>query len=161
MQTHDLLKTPDQIAVQRICKSDFEQWLKLALSSHERAWKAAWLLNQAVKVCKLPLEEYAKNICKAIPEKPSNQKRELLKLLEPIELSENNEGLIFDVAVSCWKDLGAQSSSRMVAFRLMLKMAKKYPDLIPEIELLSDDRFVKTLTNGIKKSVFKRLKALQ
>jgi hypothetical protein len=160
MQTHDLLSTPNDKAVEYICSRDFELWLKLALSSHERGWKAAWLINQAAKSCRLPLQKYDGNICKAIPGKSSNQKRELLKLLEQVELHEENEGIIFDVAISCWEDLKAQSSCRMVGFRLMTKVAKKHPELICEIKSMSDERFLGGLTNGIKNSILKRLNEL-
>ncbi len=156
----DLIELPKNEAVDLICASAFDDTLGFALSPHEKAWKAAWLLNQALKQKELRLEDKVFSICKAVPGKPSGHMRELLKLLENVELSQENEGPIFDIAISCWEDLGAQSSCRMVAFRLMLSVGKKHPELIPEIQSMSDERFLNGLSNGIKNSVLMRLRTL-
>lgn len=133
---------------------------ELALSDHERAWKAGWILNKAVQQKMFDVDSHCEQICSAVEGKPSNQKRELLKLLEHCALKEDVEGFIFDVAVTCWEDLGAQSAKRMVAFRLMLKIAKRYEALVPEITALTSERFLKGLSPGIKRSIKKRLSDL-
>lgn len=160
MQILDIIENPKNEAVELIIASGFDDTLKFALTSHTRAWKASWLLNQAAIETELFLNDHVFSICKAIPGKPSGHKRELLRLLESVELMEVNEGAIFDIAISCWEDLGAQSSCRMIAFRLMLKVGKKHPDLIPEIKSICDERFLGGLSNGIKNSIIKRLKEL-
>lgn len=160
MQTFDFISLSKDTAVERICSGAFQQTLKIAISSDEKAWKAAWILNQAAKKCELPFQKYDRKICRAIPGKPSNQKRELLRLLEKIELNEENSGYIFDTAVSCWEDRGAQSSSRMVGFRLIFKIAKRYPELVAEIKSITDEEFLEGLSPGIKRSVLLRLDAL-
>lgn len=153
MKTLDLIQDTKLTAVDHICSGRFKEVLDFALSNHEKSWKAAWLINQALKSEELPLQKYVKTICKAIHEKPSNHKRELLKLLEYIQLTEENEGYIFDVAVSCWEELKLQSGTRMVAFRLMAKITKRHPLLVAEIEALTENRFLEGLSPGIKHSV--------
>ncbi len=160
MQILDLIELPKSEAVELICTSDFDDTLGFALSPHEKAWKAAWLLNQVLKQKELRLEDRVIIICNAVPGKSSGHKRELLKLLENVELSEENEGLIFDTAITCWEDLGAQSSCRMVAFRLMLSVGKNHAELIHEIQSFCDARYLKGLSHGIKNSILLRLKAL-
>lgn len=100
MKTLDLIQQTNSTAVDYICSGGFKEVLEFALSNHEKAWRAAWMINQALKSEELPLQKYVKTICKAIPDKPSNHQRELLKMLEFIQLTEENEGYIFDVAVS-------------------------------------------------------------
>ena len=157
MQILNLINRPKNEAVELICKSAFDETLEFALSPHEKAWKAAWLLNQALKEKEFFLKDNVFTICKAVLGKPSGHKRELLKLLESVELLEENEGVIFDVAISCWEDLGGQSSCRMVGFRLMIKVAKRHPELISEIKSISDERYLRGLSPGIKNSVVKSL----
>lgn len=158
MQVLDIIDLPKEQSLEylesdnALCFAFFE----LATSDHERAWKAGWILNKAVQYNIFEVADHTKQICAAVEGKPSNQKRELLKLLEHCPLSEDVEGYIFDVAVSCWEDLGAQSATRMVAFRLMVKIAKRHELLVSEISVLSSERFLKGLSPGINRSIKKR-----
>lgn len=161
MKTPKYLDWPKEQAVKEICSEDLDSTVTFITSSNNRAWKATWLLNQAIKTENIRLDNYVKKICHAIKDKPSNHKRELLRILETIQLNENNEGLVFDVSISCWEDLRAQSSCRMVGFRLALKIAKKHRELIQEVRALADDRFLTGLSPGIKHSVLLQLESIE
>ena len=156
MKTHDLIHSNKEEIISSICADKFEPYFSYACSDKLDAWRAAWYINKASEKCKLPLSSKVEIIVSSISGKPFNHQRELLKMLEQTEHSEEVEGLVFDSAVSCWEDLKAQSSCRMVAFRLMIRIGKNYPELINEIESLLDNRFLKGLSPGIKKSIIKR-----
>ena len=144
MQIPKIIELDKVEAIEEINSGLFQQTLDFALEDHPRSWKAAWLLNQVVSKYSSDIKTNDIRICKSIPEKRSNQQRELLRLLENVEITSNNEGYIFDAALSCWEDLKAQSATRMVGFRLMLKIATKHEELLQEVENLMEERYLKT-----------------
>jgi hypothetical protein len=161
MQVHEVIEFPKDEAIQKIADGLFHEVLLFALKDHERSWKAAWLMNQVLVKYELDLSNYTLMVCQSIPSKPSNQQRELLKLLEKVQITDENEGPIFDVATACWEELKLQSGTRMVAFRLMLKIATKHKDLLQEVENLMEERYLKGLSQGVKRAVENRMRGAQ
>lgn len=54
-----------------------------------------------------------------------------------------------------------QPSVRQVAFRLMVKVVKKHPDLASEIQFLAESHYLESLSEGIKCSVLKMIEELK
>mgnify|MGYP002632460324 CR=1 FL=1 len=138
-----LKKHPDQL----------EQTIKIALTdSQPEAWRAAWLLNHYIKENDECVKIYIKKIIKTIPSKPDGHQREFLKILDKMELSENQEGLLFDVCMSIWESVHKSPSVRGTAFMFLVKMMKRYPELRNEIGHLTQSHYTATLSPGIKHS---------
>ncbi len=50
-----------------------------------------------------------------------------------------------------------QPSVRLNAFRLMVMIVKKYPDLLNEITFLTESQYTDTLSAGVKKYISKMI----
>ena len=154
MKTPEYLELPREKAIDQISNNDIEKTVDFITSTHRKAWRGAWLLRQAMyNNDKVSVDEQIKTICIAIKNKPSNQQRELLRLIEASNISKENEGIVFDQAVSCWEDFGNKGSTRVVGLRLALRIAENYPTLKQEILRLCEDRYLDGLSPGIKHSV--------
>lgn len=135
-----------------------EDLIRFAIGEDSKAWRAAWLLKHAHSKVDFELDSYVSKICKAIPERPSNQRRELLGLLCKVDLSTENEGYIFDAALSTWENIDGQPSSRIVALKLMLEIISTHPQLINDIQPLLESHYLENLSPGIRNSAEKLLK---
>ena len=70
-----------------------------------------------------------------------------------MELDEEDEGILFNECVSLWGKTNIRPSVRYSAFMFMNKMVARYPDLMHEIELLTEDHYLETLSPGIKLAI--------
>ena len=107
------------------------------------------------------IKPYSKKIIEAIKGKKDGHQRELLNILEKMDVNKENEGFLFDICITIWEDTHKISSVRIVAFRMIYNLVKKYPELINEIELIAQDFYAKDLSPGIKNSFFIMKKELQ
>lgn len=138
----------------------FEEAIKLAVSNKPPySWRAAWLLWSCMKDNDKRVQAYIKNIIDAIPMVRDGQQRELLTVLYKMELNEEDEGYIFNICVEVWEQIHKQPSVRMKALLLIFKIIQKYPDLCHEIELLTQEQYMETLSPGIKHSISKIMKS--
>jgi len=95
-----------------------------------------------------------------LPTKNEGHQRELLKILLQMDLTENQESFLFDVCMTIWEQVNSSPSIRHNAFRYIVKMAKKYPELSNEISVLTQNRYMETLSPGARKSVYKMVKGI-
>lgn len=138
---------------------DFDEAIKLAISNKQPySWRAAWLLCSCMENDDKRVQVHIKNMMDAIPNMKDGQQRELLAVLYKMELSEEYEGRVFSICVDIWEQIHKQPSVRIQAFRLIVKIMQKYPDLYHEIELLTQNQYIETLTPGIKNSMSKLMK---
>ena len=136
----------------------FNEALIIALSDEQpQAWRAAWVLNHCIKFNDSRIKKNAAKIIKRIKTKEDGHKRELLKLLEKIELNESQEGYLFDICMTIWESIEKSPSVRITAFRILMSIVKKYPELKNEITHLTQNHYTESLSPGIKNS-FNRLK---
>ena len=77
-----------------------------------------------------------------------------------MELNDEQEGRLFDICVSLWEKIGKVPSIRYTAFRFIIQTAKKYPELSSEINYLTEDQFLETLSPGVKRGVAKMINEL-
>lgn len=139
----------------------FEELISLATKNElPHSGRAAWLLSKIIQENDLRVSPYIPDIIQAFTLVRDGQQRDLIKVLCRIELEEDVEGILFDTSVQIWCHLDHIPSLRYYAFRLILKIIEKHPDLYNELDLLTENHYIDTLSGGIKKSIQKLIKAL-
>ena len=140
----------------------FDETIKVSLGNEKpQSWRAAWLIGQLITKNDKRIKPHIKSILKAIKEKEDGHQRELLKILMKMNLSEKQEGILFDECISIWEDINKSSSVRGFAFLIITNTVKKYPELISEIGFLTQEHYTETLSPGIRHSVIKIIKGLK
>jgi hypothetical protein len=135
---------------------DFPELIQLSLSDNQPySWRASWLLWSCMNNNDQRIKKYIQEIIEILPDKPNGQQRALLKVLERMEIEANYEGPLFDVCSKVWQNINYNPSLRFQAFKMMVDISKKYPELKSEIILLTDSYYTDTITNGVKKSLMK------
>jgi hypothetical protein len=138
---------------------DFMEAIELALSDKQPySWRAAWLLWSCMEKNDHRVQEHMKDLIDAIPTKNDNQQRELFLILQNMELNEEVEGILFNICVNVWEKVNKKPSVRLNAFRLVVKIAKKYPELSNEIGFLTQNQYMNSLSPAARKSIFRMIK---
>ena len=138
---------------------EYMEAINLACSNKQPyAWRAAWLLWSCMEDNDLRIRRYVKKIINSIAAKNDGHQRELLKILSRMELNDEHEGYLFDVCMTTWEQINKQPSVRLTAFKIIVKLAKKHPDLSHEIDFLSQDQYLDSLSPAVKKSTSKIIK---
>lgn len=142
--------------------SQFENAFRIAITDNQpQAWRATWLINQYMNRNDDRIKKKIKTVLTRIKSCADGHQREWLKVLEKMKLSEDNEGRLFDVCITVWEDINKSPSVRIVAFRSIVKIVKKYPELIDEIIHLTDNHYTESLSSGIKNSFNRLVKSLK
>lgn len=137
----------------------FYEAIELAISDKEKlCWRSAWLLWSAMEKNDPRIRPHINKIIKVIPEKEDGHQRELLKILSKMKLNEEQEGILFNICLNLWEALGKTPSIRHIAFKFIIKTAKNYPELKSEIEFLTQQHYLETLSPGVKRSISKMVK---
>ena len=120
--------------------------------------RAAWLLSKVATKEGAAIKGHIIQIFQILPVVKDGQKRDLLNVLRQIDLTEQEEGILYDICVTIWTDLSKIPSARLNAFKCMVAICKKYPDLNQELILLTEDYYLDSLSPGIKRVVDKMIK---
>ncbi len=122
--------------------------------SNKQAWRCAMLIGHMIKKNDIRLHQYMDQYidCLTQIKKHDGHQRQLLIILDKMELSEIQEGKLFDGCMSIWEDVKKIPSTRVRAFWMLLKLAKKYPELKAELLHFTTDYYTRTLSPGIKVS---------
>ena len=140
--------------------TQFNNAIKIALGNDPiLAWRAAWVIGHSIDKNDKRIQPIVKKFVEAIDSKKDGHQRELLKIIEKMKVPEDIEGSLFDVCISIWEEIHKSSSVRITAFRVLLNITKKYPELSNEIQFLTQDRYIETLSDGIKHSFYKLTKS--
>ncbi|MEP1151665.1 MAG: hypothetical protein ABJH08_08065 [Balneola sp.] len=140
---------------------NFDPAMLLALGTElPLCWRAAWLVGGVTEKNDSRIKPYIHQIIEVLPERGDGHQRELLKLLLKMDLTEDYESLLFDHSVSIWEQVRKQPSVRYFAFKGMVKVTEKYPDLKNEVLSLTQPHFINPLSPGIRKGVLKIIKQL-
>jgi hypothetical protein len=138
---------------------DFEEAIKLAISDKQPySWRAAWLLWSCMEENDQRIQRYIKDIISIISAKSDDHQRELLKILQQMEVNEEYEGLLFNLCLTVWEKINKKPSVRFNAFKMMVKIAKNHPDLSQEIIFLTQDQYMDSLSLAPRKSIYKMIK---
>ncbi|MCK9617614.1 MAG: hypothetical protein M0R21_07230 [Lentimicrobiaceae bacterium] len=146
----------DMISYMKSHPEDFDELIKLAIADKQPySWRAAWLLWSCMDKNDRRIHRYAEKIIDTLPTKCDNQLRELLIILQRMELNDDYEGKLFDICVNIWEKIGKQPSVRYNAFKLIVKTVKNHPDLSKEIIFMTESHYMDSLSDTVKKSIFK------
>ncbi|OGU56342.1 MAG: hypothetical protein A2X64_02020 [Ignavibacteria bacterium GWF2_33_9] len=150
--THSYKK--DSISYIKENPREFEELIQLALSDKQPySWRAAWLMENCIDVNDNRIQKYVDKIIEILPERQDGHSRGLMMILQKMEINEDFEGKLFDTCISIWEQIGKQPSIRISAFKLILKIMRKHPELSNEVDFLIQPHFMNTLSAGIKHSV--------
>ena len=146
----DRLSKEEMISFMNKHPFQFEKTINVALTDNQpQAWRAAWLLGHCMNKDDHRIQARIKAIIEAIGTKKDGHQRELLKILEKMNINEDHEGALFDVCMTIWESINKSPSVRIVAFRILAETAKKYPELNKEIEFFTQNHYTETLSPGI------------
>jgi len=140
----------------------FDDSLKLALQNEQPfSWRAAWMICGTMKKNDPRVKPHIQEIITSVPGLEDGHQRELLKILLKMNLEESFESLLFDLSVQLWEQVRKKSSVRSFAFKTMIKVAEKYPELNNEVISLSQPHFINPLSPGIRRGVIKSLNKIK
>jgi hypothetical protein len=146
----------DLISYIKSHQDKFPELIKLSISDKQPySWRAAWLLWSCMDNNDKRIRRHIKKIIDILPDRKDNQQRELLMVLQRMELDTKYEGHLFDSCTKIWKSINKNPSLRFNAFKIMVAISKRYPDLSKEIKSLTDTYYIDNLTDNVKKSIFK------
>ncbi len=139
----------------------FDEAIELAISDEEKlCWRAAWLLWSVMAKNDPRIHPHVDKMIKVIAFKEDGHQRELVKILSNMKLNEEQEGRLFNICMNLWESLGKTPSIRHTAFKFIIKTAKKYPELKSEIEFLTQEHYLETLSPGVKNSIARLIKEI-
>ena len=139
----------------------YEEAVKLAVSDKQPfAWRAAWLLWSCMGENDERIQPYTKEIVNVVKLKNDGHQRELLKILFQMEISKKYEGILFNLCLDVWEEINKTPSVRLTAFKFIMKIVKKHPELSNEITFLLQDRYLETLSPGVKHSISRMIEGL-
>ena len=132
----------------------YEEAVKLAVSDKQPfAWRAAWLLWSCMGENDERIQPHIKEIVNVVKLKNDGHQRELLKILFQMGISKKYEGILFNLCMDVWEEIHKTPSVRLTAFKFIMKIVKKHPELSKEITFLLQDRYLETLSPGVKHSI--------
>ncbi len=125
------------------------------------SWRAAWLLSKCMDKNDKRIAPFVPQMIQRIKIGMHSQKRDLLTVLQKMEIPEDEEGLLFDICVDIWCRLDHIPSVRLNAFRMILKIANKIPELKEEVLLLAEEEYLDSLSGGIQTVVLRLINTLK
>ena len=122
------------------------------------SWRASWLLWSCIEPNDERLLQNVSKFIELLPNSNESMQREMLKMLISIDLDENSIGKLINICINIWEDIYKRPGVRFYAMKLLFKISETYQELRNEIVYLLDDRFMKTLSPGIRNSITKMKK---
>jgi len=139
----------------------FDLTFNLALENeYPQSWRAAWVVNHCIEKNDRRIQPFISTIMEVLNQKQDGHQRELLKILENATIPEDLEGELFDLCVTIWGSVEKSPSVRIVAFRTIVQIVSKYPELKNEIDFLTQDHYLDSLSAGIRNSCQKQINKL-
>ena len=139
----------------------FDEAIRLAISDNQPfAWRSAFILFDCIDENDKRVKKQINAILNCIKDKKDGHQRELLKILYKMKLNKQQEGIVFDICIRLWEQIGKDPSVRMTALKFIIKTANKYPELLEEISFLLQEQYLVTLSPGVKNSIRKMIKGL-
>jgi hypothetical protein len=142
--------------------TEFTNLAELALSDESIfSWRAAWLLKNCSNSNDERLQKFTNSFIETLLIKSESQQREFLKILLTMDLDDEQEGILYDKCTVLWKEIHKKPAIRYNAMAFLVKTAQKYPELINEIKLLSNEHYIEPLSPGIKHSLKKMINKIE
>lgn len=118
-------------------------------------WRAAWVTRTVIEENDARVRPYIDKILDVLPEKEDGHQRELMKLLQRMKLSDDQESILYDLSVTIWESVRKKPSVRYTAFEHIIKMVYKYPELEHELDAITQPQYLNSLSPGVKAGVLK------
>ena len=139
----------------------FEEALEFALSTNEpMAWRAVWILRESHPKGDPRLIPHLDRILAHLPNTEGGVEREWVKTIALFTLNDEQEGVFFDACFEIWGQIGNKPGNRHAAFMQLAKLIKKYPELMHELQIVTQIEYLETLSPGVRSSVNKLLAKL-
>ncbi len=136
----------------------YDEAIDLAVADkHPYSWRAAWLLWSCIDKNDPRVQNHIQRILDNIRTKSDGHQRELIKILLEMYLDEEQEGYLYDLCVSLWKQTDKKPSVWFTSFKCIQKVVRKYPDLTNELVLLTQAKYLDTLSPRVRRSILKSL----
>ncbi|MCB9426742.1 MAG: hypothetical protein H6584_06905 [Flavobacteriales bacterium] len=164
--------TLDDILTTRYHKDEMVAYLKnnsneylnaielITSDAHPQAWRCAWLVGHCMKKNDPLIQSKIESIIDAILYKKEGHQRELLKILYKMQLTDEQEGKLFNLCMTIWETIGKTASVRITAFKFLITTLKKYPELKNEIDFLTQEQYTESLSSGLKHSFNKMVSSV-
>lgn len=139
----------------------FEEIIKLSLTGKQPvAWRAAWLLWSCMSENDQRVQPYTAEMVGSLAGRNDNHQREILIILRKMEIPEETEGLLFDLCTKVWENAGKKPAVRLNAFKLLVKIAGKHPELQKELIFLTQPHYIVSLSPAAHKSILRLMKKM-
>jgi len=139
----------------------FEEAIELAISDKQPySWRAAYVSWSVIDENDKRVQKYIKKIVEAIKNKNDGHQRELIKILLMMDLDEKYEAILFDLCLDIWEQIEKAPSVRINVLKMIIKIAKKHPELVKEISFLAKDHYMESLSTGSRYSAKKLIREL-
>ena len=106
---------------------------------HPDAWRSAYMLafyfNSQPKLVKPYIHDIIDYVIIA---KPDGLQRELLRMIMFAGFNEDYAGKVVDLCFSLWEQVKKQASVRMIALKLLVQYSDYYPELKPELLVITE-----------------------
>jgi hypothetical protein len=136
----------------------FEDIVKISLTNkNPQCWRAAWMIFHCMEQNDNRLLPYVDSILLVLENKADGHQREFLKVLKKLDLTEDQKGILFNICMNIWEDVNKSPSVRGTAFETLLHIVSKYPELKGELEHLTQEHYIKTLSPGIKRAFLRMI----
>ncbi|NQZ78034.1 MAG: hypothetical protein HRT61_18315 [Ekhidna sp.] len=136
--------------------NNFDLLLTWSLESDQPVgWRSAWLLRQILKVKDSRLSGKIAVMLSRFQTFNESQKREWLKALLNQELTDEEEGVLFDFCMSEWQKISNHPALRASAIQVIFKILTAYPELKDELTHVMTPEYTESLSPGIQKGVLK------
>jgi len=140
---------------------EFENLIQLIFTDRQPfAWRAAWLIWSCMDNNDIRIKKYVIKLIDCLPDKPGNMRKDIYCILAKMDVDEDHEGRLFDHCISDWVNLSNKPAVRANALKIIIKIGKKYPELVSEIKALTKDLYFQNASIGLKKSVEKLISQL-
>ena len=115
--------------------------IKMSFSDNQpEAWRAAWVLSDLVKNDIL-IRDKIQGLSSIIVNRfkdfnSAGQIREFLKIIQYLDVNEEDMGLLIDMCFNWLLDRKADQSFRVYSMQIIYNYSKKEPDLLPELKAI-------------------------
>ena len=124
------------------------------------SWRSAWVLKDYFRNHKKLVNRYLNSILEVLPKAGDSLQRELLHIAELSSPDDEQEGRLFEVCLTNWESICKKGSVRHVSFTILVKIIRRYPELVNELKHALDPEYLDTLSPGIRKAVEKQIATL-
>ena len=142
-------------------ESNIEKLFQWSLSTEQPlGWRATWMMKQLLRKNDPRLVPFVAPALDRFMEFNESQKREWLRTLLDQQISEDEEGKLFDLCINEWKKIHNHPALRSTAIQHLIKIIKKFPELKGELNHLMEAAYLESLSPAIKKSAMKQWQSL-